>query len=70
MTDPINESLFMKEGSNFEPIATSPPGFTLSTMPAPVAKEAIFEIMGSYLFFFSLYMPGSISISFPVSNSP
>ena len=40
-TAPINESLLMNDGSSFEPIATNPPGFTLSTRPAPVANEPI-----------------------------
>ena len=40
-TDPINESLVEREGSSFVPIATRPPDFTSSTIPAPVPKETI-----------------------------
>ena len=40
-TDHINESLVEREGSSFVPIATKPPDFTSSTIPAPVPKETI-----------------------------
>ena len=67
-TDPINESLFTKDGSRRVPIATNPPGLTLSTRPAPVPRVAILDLMGSYLFFLSSHNPGLISISSPVSQ--
>ena len=57
ITDPINESLLVRDGSSFVPIATSPPGFTVSTIPAPVPREAISVRIGSYVFFFSFNMP-------------
>ena len=65
MTDPINESLLVKDGSNYVPIATNPPGLTISTVPAPVPNETISVWIGSYDFFFSPYNPGLISISSP-----
>jgi len=40
-TEPIYESLVEREGSSFVPIATRPPDFTSSTIPAPVPKETI-----------------------------
>src|SRR5712692_3453796 len=59
-TDPIRESLFTKVGSNFVPIATSPPGLTFSTRPAPVPSVEMVELIGSYLPFFSSKKPGRI----------
>ena len=41
ITEPMNESPLAREGSSFVPIATSPPGFTESTIPAPVPNETI-----------------------------
>ena len=55
ITEPIKESLLVIEGSNFVPIATRPPGFTDSTMPAAVPNEVISVCNGSYDFFFSRY---------------
>ena len=41
ITEPKNESPLVSEGSNLVPIATNPPGFTESTVPAPVPNETI-----------------------------
>ena len=43
----MNESPRVKFGSSLVPIATNPPGFTLSTVPAPVPKDTISVISGS-----------------------
>lgn len=51
ITEPIKESLLVMEGSNFVPMATKPPGFTDSTMPAAVPREVISVSNGSYDFF-------------------
>ena len=47
ITEPMKESLLVIEGSSFVPMATRPPGFTLSTKPAPVPKETISVVIGS-----------------------
>ena len=47
ITEPINESPRVKFGSSLVPIATNPPGFTLSTVPAPVPNDTISVINGS-----------------------
>ena len=47
ITEPINESPRVRFGSSLVPIATNPPGLTLSTVPAPVPKETISVIIGS-----------------------
>ena len=47
ITEPINESPRVRFGSSLVPIATNPPGFTLSTVPAPVPNETISVISGS-----------------------
>ncbi len=47
ITEPINESLLVIDGSNFVPIATKPPGFTDSTIPAAVPNEVISVRIGS-----------------------
>ena len=40
-TEPSNESPLVSAGSSFVHMATKPPGFTESTVPAPVPKETI-----------------------------
>ena len=47
ITEPMKESPRVKLGSSFVPIATNPPGFTLSTVPAPVPRETISVMSGS-----------------------
>ena len=47
ITEPMNESPLVRFGSSLVPIATNPPGLTLSTDPAPVPKETISVIRGS-----------------------
>ena len=47
ITDPKNESPRVRDGSSFVPIATNPPGFTESTIPAPVPNETISVLIGS-----------------------
>ena len=47
ITEPMKESPRVKFGSSLVPIATNPPGLTVSTVPAPVPKETISVISGS-----------------------
>ena len=47
ITEPINESLLVIDGSNFVPIATKPPGLTDSTIPAAVPNDVISVRIGS-----------------------
>ena len=70
ITEPINESLLVIEGSSFVPIATRPPGFTSSTRPALVPSEAISVVIDSYLPLFSFASQGLISISSPTFSEP
>ena len=49
ITDPMKESPRVKLGSSFVPIATNPPGLTLSTVPAPVPKETISAVSYTHL---------------------
>ena len=47
ITEPMNESPRVRFGSSLVPIAIRPPGFTLSTVPAPVPRDTISVIIGS-----------------------
>ena len=69
-TEPINESPPVKDGSNFVPMATSPPGRMLSTKPAPVPSESIVVVIELYVFFLPVCTPGFISISSPTLKTP
>ena len=41
ITLPTKESLLVMDGSSFVPIATRPPGLTVSTIPAAVPNDTI-----------------------------
>ena len=61
--DPCEPSPPVRDGSNFVPMATSPPGRMLSTKPAPVPSESIVVVIELYVFFLPVCTPGFISIS-------